>query len=192
MPRSVISARNWSLKLACTVTSRSPVDEALFERWVLPNTAQHPNPYTVTGCRARVGRMGHEVRAGGLTQFVLKPTVFCYHRCPYCDRSGNELPSETTLMEPHKTSRNAFRSALGLLIKEEPVTSHLGRATSFGRARAYAMTCNGRPCGATGRSRLARPGWHRPAGHRDGEVHGPFTTATKRRRLRSGRGKRGA
>src|SRR5580692_11439708 len=21
----------------------------------------------------------------GLRQFVLKPTVFCYHRCPYCD-----------------------------------------------------------------------------------------------------------
>ncbi len=29
--------------------------------------------------------MNSEPRARRLKQFVLKPTVFCYHRCPYCD-----------------------------------------------------------------------------------------------------------
>lgn len=35
-----------------------------------------------------------------LTQLVLKPTVFCYHRCPYCDlrqdyyKNHSEVPEE--------------------------------------------------------------------------------------------------
>src|ERR1700680_23227 len=29
--------------------------------------------------------MNAPARSRKLKQFVLKPTVFCYHRCPYCD-----------------------------------------------------------------------------------------------------------
>jgi MoaA/NifB/PqqE/SkfB family radical SAM enzyme len=29
--------------------------------------------------------MAEQMTRTGLRQFVLKPTVFCYHRCPYCD-----------------------------------------------------------------------------------------------------------
>lgn len=39
-------------------------------------------PEQVTGALP-VRRVRCRTRA--LKQFVLKPTVFCYHRCPYCD-----------------------------------------------------------------------------------------------------------
>src|SRR5262249_21416411 len=42
---------------------------------------------TVGSTWSCVGLGGRADMSGGrrLRQFVLKPTVFCYHRCPYCD-----------------------------------------------------------------------------------------------------------
>lgn len=36
-----------------------------------------------------VGSLTPQTRQRRLTQFVIKPTVFCYHRCPYCDLRQN-------------------------------------------------------------------------------------------------------